>query len=102
MKQYSRVTYAGRCQISALLETQTSIPVIASILGYHKTTIYRELKRNNGCRSYIPERANRFALKRLKLCKRIPIIRGPIKKIITQKLSHGWSPEIIQGRLNLD
>lgn len=100
MKQYSRVTYAVRCQISALLETKTSIPVIASILGYHKTTIYRELKRNKGCRKYIPERANRFAQKRFKLCKRIPFIRGSIKKRITQKLSRGWSPEIIQGRLN--
>ncbi len=99
MNKYVRVSYETRCQIFALKKTGTPISTIADALGYHKSTIYRELKRNRGHRLYFPERAQRFADARSKLRIRKPIITGGLKKRITTRLSKGWSPEIIVGRL---
>jgi IS30 family transposase len=98
LKKYVRVSYAVRCQIFALKKTETPISTIARIVGFHKSTIYRELSRNQGCRNYYPERAQRFADQRSKLRFRKPIICAQIKTEIIQKLSLGWSPQIIVGR----
>lgn len=99
MKKYARVSYAVRCQIFALKKTQTPISTIASITGYHKSTIYRELMRNKGSRSYFPERADYLAKRRAKSRIRKPVIYAEIKRVIINRLSLGWSPEIIVGRL---
>jgi transposase, IS30 family len=45
------------------LKTKTSQPCIAQILGVHKSTISRELRRNQGAYAYFPVR---FALDRRK------------------------------------
>lgn len=45
MEKYKRVSYEIRCQISALLKIDISVPTIAKILGFNKSTIYREIKR---------------------------------------------------------
>lgn len=99
MKKYSRVSYAVRCQIFALMQTQTPISTISKITGFHKSTIYRELKRNKGYRKYFPERAQRLSDKRSKLRIRKPVIYAQIKTKVIKKLNDGWSPEIIAGRL---
>lgn len=99
MKKYARVSYAVRCQIFALKKTQTPISTIAQIVGYHKSTIYRELKRNKGHRNYFPERAQWLSNRRAKLRIRKPIICASIKRRIVSRLDLGWSPEIIVGRL---
>lgn len=99
MDKYGRVSYETRCQIFALKKTKTPISTIAKIVGFHKSTIYRELSRNKGCRAYFPERAHRFAVARAKLRVRKPIIRAGLKRRITSRLKLGWSPEIIVGRL---
>jgi IS30 family transposase len=102
LKKYSRVSYETRCQIFALLKTQTTISTISEILGYHKSTIYRELKRNKGCQNYFPERAQWFNARRAKKRIRKPIIQGTLKRAVVTKLQKGWSPEIIVGRLKKD
>jgi transposase, IS30 family len=98
LRKYARVSYAVRCQIYALLKTQTPISSIAALVGHHKSTIYRELKRNTGCRNYIPDRAQRFSEKRSNLRVRRPVIQGNLKKALLRRLAKGWSPEIIAGR----
>lgn len=99
MKKYARVSYAVRCQIFALKKTQTPISTIAAIVGHHKSTVYRELKRNQGCRQYFPERAQRLSDQRAKLRIRKPVIYAQIKRMVINRLTLGWSPEIIVGRL---
>lgn len=102
MKKYSRVSYEARCQISALLKTKIPISEISKIVGFHKSTIYREIKRNKGCRSYFPERADRFARQRAKTKRRKAHIVGAVRTLIVRKLKLGWSPEIIAGRIRKD
>ncbi len=99
MKKYKRVSYETRCQIHALLKTKTSIREISRVVGHHKSTIYRELKRNTGCRSYYPERAQRFCNTRSKLRIRKPVIKSVLRKDVIKRLKLGWSPQIIVGRL---
>ncbi len=102
---YTRVSYEQRCQISAYLQAKISIPEIAKQLGFHKTTIYREIKRNSkrGIRSfnsiYTPLEAEKLAKKRYKNCKRRTVIKGDIEKVVRSGLREGWSPEQVAGRL---
>lgn len=100
MRKYSRVSYEIRCQIDALLQAKFNIPEIASKLGYHKTTIYRELKRNHTyAGTYTPISATRIAAERYRRCRKKYLMRGDLLNLVTAKLKEGWSPEQISGRL---
>lgn len=102
MKKYSRVSYEIRCQISAYLETNISIPTMAKLLGFNKSTIYREIKRNNQWNRYLPSFANELAKKRYKSCRRKYVINGRVEKIVQSGLKEGWSPEQVAGRIRLE
>jgi IS30 family transposase len=93
------VSYEVRCQISAYLKTEISIPAIAKCLGFNKSTIYREIKRNHQWNRYLPSVADQRAKKRYKSCRRKTKIRGPIEKIVQSGLREGWSPEQVAGRI---
>lgn len=98
MKQYSRVSYAVRCQIFAFLQANYSIREIALRLNFHKSTIYREIKRNTTTRGYKIKSAQKLSLKRKRFCRRKRIFTGELKEVITSKLKCNWSPEQIVGR----
>lgn len=102
MKKYSRVSYEVRCQINAYLETKISIPVIAKRLGFHKSTIYREIKRNSYWNLYRPVFANQQAQRRFKACKRKTKIYGSVEKIVQSGLKEGWSPEQVACRIRFE
>lgn len=106
MKQYSRVSYEVRCQISALLQAEITIPEIARQLGFHKSTVYREIKRNShlcfGKKVYYANVANKFARQRFKSCRKRPAVKEGLESLVIEKLWRSWSPEQIAGRLNLE
>jgi len=95
---YTQLTQEQRYQISALLKTEHSQKEIAIVLGVHKSTISREVRRNRGKRGYRPKQAHRFALKRRKnvVQNRIPTESWAW---IDEKLRQDWSPEQISGWL---
>jgi len=47
-KGYRHLTYDKRCQIYALLKSGHAKTEIAELLGVHRSTITKELKRNTG------------------------------------------------------
>lgn len=106
MKQYSRVSYAERCQIFAFLQANISIPEIAKRLGFHKTTIYRELKRNHTPRgrhgAYWPDTAEVKSMVRRKRQRRQSHFTKPVVKNLVTKLQTGWSPEQMANRYKLE
>ena len=102
MKQYSRVSYEVRCQIYAFLQTDFSIPEIATRLGFNKSTIYRELKRNHNYKKYSPTGAHNKALARSHSKGRKPVIVKEKLKLVLEKLECGWSPEMIAKRYQLE
>ena len=104
--KYSRVTYEERYTISTLCQMGLKVPEIANILKFHKSTIYRELKRNNifqsfarGITTYDPLKAQRKAIVRKKRCRKKLKIAPEIEREITACLKKRWSPELIAGRL---
>ena len=92
MKKYSRVSYEDRCQISAMLKRNFLISEIATELGFDKSTIYREIKRNKDQSSspyrdvYNPLVAQSKANKRSKNKGRPKIIQGNVENIIIEKM----------------
>jgi IS30 family transposase len=95
---YTQLTQEQRYQISALLKTEHSQTEIAIVLGVHKSTISREVRRNLGKRGYRPKQAHCLALKRRKevVQKRIPTEAWAW---IDEKLRQDWSPEQVSGWL---
>jgi transposase, IS30 family len=55
MSTYTQLTQEERYQIHALMKAGHSQTEIASVLGRDKSTISRELKRNQGQRGYRPK-----------------------------------------------
>ncbi len=97
MNSYEQLAQIQRYQINALLKMGHNQTTIAKVIGVHKSTISRELRRNQGRRGYRPKQAHRFALSRRNKAKsRItPETWDWIEQLIREDLS----PEQISGRL---
>jgi transposase, IS30 family len=62
---YTQLTLEQRHQIQALLSAQVSVSQIAKIVAVHRSTVYRELKRNGYVdRRYYPGVAQEMVLMR--------------------------------------
>jgi IS30 family transposase len=93
---YTQLTREQRYQIKALLKTGHTKSKIAAVIGVHRSTIYRELKRNIGQRNYRPKQAHKKALTRRKR-KVKPRIMPQDWQLVEEKLREDWSPEQISG-----
>jgi len=98
MKAYTQLTLEQRYQIQALLKTGHPYQEIAHVVGVHKSTISREVRRNQGRRGYRPQQAHRFTLirRRTKTRRRIA---GETWYCVNRLLQEEWSPEQISGWL---
>lgn len=61
---YKHLSQIERYQIYSLMKANQTISQIADQLGRHKSTISRELSRNEGRRGYRPKQACELALSR--------------------------------------
>jgi transposase, IS30 family len=103
MHYYRRVTYEDRCQIQAFLQAKLSINEISERLGFHRSSIYREIGRNRmDRRGYIAGRAHELWYRRIRSNRRPLLITGELQAYIVDRLMQGWSPEQISGRLELE
>ena len=64
MQHYSQLTSEQRYQIYALKKKEHTMTEIADVIGVHKSTVSRELRRNTGGRGYRPKQAHQLALLR--------------------------------------
>lgn len=83
----------------------TGVREIAKVLGRDKGTISRELKRNASpkYRCYTPCQAQkRTDTRRTEASRRPRLKEEDIRQYVEEKLSVGWSPELIAGRLRMD
>lgn len=97
MRTYHQLTQAQRYQIYALRKTKHSLAEIAEVIGVHKCSVSRELKRNQGKRGYRPQQAHDLALGRRS--KALPRITAEVWRLVERLLRQDWSPEQISGRL---
>lgn len=100
---YRRVNYEKRCQIQAWLETKISVAEIAERLNVHRSTVYREIKRNSQSkRSYFANVAQGKSNTSFKRCRRQRVFFDHSKfTFIHQKLKDGLSPDQIANRFKV-
>lgn len=94
---HTQLTQDERSQIYALWQQDFTMSKIAETIGYHKSTISREIKRNSGLRGYRPKQAQNLTNCRRKQAKKNIRLTDQIIKIIKTKLKVKWSPEQISG-----
>lgn len=101
-KKYKQLSQKERDRIFLLKQKGKSNTDIAKILGRDKSTIGRELARNEHkkFKLYLPDTAQRKANKRKKQGRKKNYILkdNELKEYIFSKLTIGWSPELIAGR----
>jgi IS30 family transposase len=97
MRTYRQLTQEQRYQIYALRKTGHSGSEIAEVIGVHKSTVSRELKRSRGGCGYRPQQAQNVALERRQ--KGVPKIIAERWTLVERLLRQDWSPEQISGRL---
>lgn len=98
---YTQLTGEQRYQIYALIKGAHNQSQMASIIGCHKSTISRELRRNGGARGYYPNQAQQRARRRRRNSHG-PKIPAETWQQVELLLRRQWSPEQISGRLKLE
>ena len=92
MKSYTQLTSEQRYQIYALLKKNHTQTDIAQIIGVHKSTVSRELKRNTESRGYRPKQAHNKALERRDEKVWFGVSESTWQRV-EQLLREYWSPE---------
>ncbi len=105
---YSQLALPDRRRLHQLMERKVPVDEIARQLGRHRSTIFRELKRNTFHDAEFPEYSGYYSgiandlskerRRRLRKLRRHPQLR----ELIIDRLKALWSPEQIAGRLFAD
>jgi IS30 family transposase len=102
MKIYSHIDKNVRNQIYRLLADDVPVAKIAKIVKRHRSSIYRELRRNKTDGLYFPDTAHMKAQKR-KIRDTCKIANSEeLKRMIRDYLPQKWSPEALAGRLKVE
>ena len=98
---YTQLTREQRYQIYALMKAGHNQTQMAVVVGCHKSTISRELRRNRGQKGYRPYQADEMAFDRQCDAYRARIA-GQTWQRVELLLRQEWSPQQIAGRLKLE
>lgn len=98
MRGYAQLTLEQRYQIYAYLKAGFTQSAIAKDMRVHKSTISREIVRNQGKRGYRPNQAHQKAMVRRSL-KPKARIDSSTWALVDGLIKQDWSPEQISGRL---
>ena len=97
-----------RRAIEDMLNAKVPVSKIAAEIGIHRSTVYREIKRNFFTDDELPQlngyfgmTAQRSAAERR--ARRRKLVRIPeLREAVIDRLQEGWSPEQIAGRLRIE
>ena len=107
-KKYNQLTLEQRYKIEALIAASKNQTEIANIIGVHRSTICRELKRNtpqrgSGAKIYIAVKASQKALGRHACKAKCVRFTGEMKSDMKQWLVHKrYSPELVAAQWRKD
>ena len=101
---YRQITYSERYTVGLLRRKRFSVAAIARVLGRHRSTIMRELRRNRARSDgmYRSELADWYARGRRSRSRRNGHFSTSDYRIVERLLKKKWSPEQIAGRLRLE
>lgn len=98
---YHQITFAERYTLGLLRQQGLTAAAVARVLGRHRSSIGRELRRNathaDGC--YRPQVAQWYANGRRQRARRNRRISPPQWAQVQARVQQDWSPEQIAGRL---
>jgi IS30 family transposase len=102
--RYHQITFAERYTLGALRQRGLTAAAIAHVLGRHRSTIGREVRRNGTPRDacYRPQLADWYARGRRSRSRRNQRFTGAEWARIQALLRADWSPEQVAGRLRLE
>lgn len=96
---YKQLTHGERYKIKVLLQAGTSKDRIAELIGFHRSTIYREIGRNNEKGHYDPDQAHGQADTRRRTSRKAIRFTDEVKERVECLLRLDFSPEQISGYL---
>ena len=100
MRRYTQLNYEERVEIAKLWQSKSTATEIAKALSRSKSTISRELKRNEAPPGeYWPDTAQRLSLERKKRLCRLDQNEDLREFVLNQLQCHYWTPEQIAGWL---
>ena len=99
MENYTRLNMSERCLISVFLSMKAPIGRIPKELGRHRSTIYREIKRNQNHDRYLPAKAHAMSKQRHPHAMNKLQTHQALNEYVLDGLKKGWSPEQISGRM---
>lgn len=100
---YHRLTDENRTLIYRWRQEGKPMREIARLLNVAPSTISREIERNSGQRGYRPRQASQMARDRVRTRARRPRrLTDAIWKEATERLSDGWSFDMVCGRAEKD
>lgn len=105
-RNYKQLVIDQRETLAILQAQRTPVKAIAQAVGCHRSTIYRERKRNLPDKNIVEYRANRAQLKadwrKRESHRRLRLKSYEIRKYVRTKLRLKWSPEEIANRIIRD
>jgi transposase, IS30 family len=99
---HKQLTRDDRAVLAQLLDLKLQRQQIAKRLGVHRTTVYRELKRNSGPVGYQVEDAQQRTDLRRWVGRTRKMEDGKTREYVCSRLQQQWSPDQIAGRSQLD
>ena len=105
---YSQIGLDERRKIARWRLAGLSIDAIAEKLGRHRSTIFREVRRNIFVDKEVPDLSGYYCVtahqmacdRRLKLRKLARF--SHVRQSVIERIVHGWSPQQIAGRMRLE
>jgi IS30 family transposase len=105
---YSHIDLDERRKIARWRTAGISVEIIAEKLGRHRSTIFRELKRNTFVDKLIPDLNGYYCVTAHDMaCERRAKLRklarfSHVRQSVIDRILHGWSPQQIAGRMRLE
>jgi IS30 family transposase len=107
-RKYGHLSLEERRRIERWRQANVSATTIARTLGRHRSTIFRELRRNHFRDNELPDVVGYFALAAHSDCakrrsrKRKLIKHADLRSLIVDRIKDGWTPEQIAGRMRYE
>jgi IS30 family transposase len=107
-RTYSHIDLDERRKIARWRTIGLSVEVIAEKLGRHRSTIFREIKRNTFVDKVVPDLIGYYCVAAHEMaCERRAKLRklvrfSTVRQSVIDRIIHGWSPQQIAGRMRLE